>query len=283
MIDVPMNDLTWSPSGLLEAELSACEDVIRSGWWILGAKVEEFEKRWAAWIDSRYGVGCANGLDAIEMGLRAIGVGAGDEVITTPMTAFATGLGIIRAGATPVLADIQLDTAMLDIDSVKRCITKKTKAILLVHLYGQIGPVIELRDLANEHGLQLIEDCAQAHGASLSGVSAGKFGTFAAWSFYPTKNLGAVGDAGALTTDVANIAESARVIRNYGQSERYQHPIFGMNSRLDELQAALLLAKIEHLPDWINRRRQVAKRYAAEIRNEWVELLPLPDQEERQQ
>jgi dTDP-4-amino-4,6-dideoxygalactose transaminase len=271
-----MNDFAGEPEELRRAELAACDRVLRSGWWILGAEVSAFEQEWSEWLGVPHAVGCGNGLDAIEIGLRALGIGPGDEVITTPMTAFATVLAVIRAGATPVLADIDADTAMLAPASVRRCISNRTKAVLLVHLYGQIGPVHELLSLAEETGACLVEDCAQAHGASVYGISAGGFGEFAAWSFYPTKNLGAVGDAGALTTASPKVAEESRSLRNYGQSVRYHHPTLGMNSRLDELQAAILRARLHHLRAWVDRRRAIALQFTSGIRHPDVHLMPLP-------
>ncbi len=281
MATISMNDFAGEPEALLAAQLAACDRVIRSGWWILGKEVSDFEKKWAEWLDVPYAIGCGNGLDAIEIGLRALKIGSGDEVITTPMTAFATVLAVIRAGATPVLADINEKTAMLCPESVERCIGARTKAILLVHLYGQIGPVSELSALAHNHGLSFIEDCAQAHGASLEGASAGSFGDLAAWSFYPTKNLGAVGDGGAITTTSATLTDRARAIRNYGQSVRYNHPELGMNSRLDEIQAAILGERLEYLKGWVNRRREIAHRYVSGISNHEVRLMPLPSEQAR--
>lgn len=274
---IAMNDFRREPDELVAAELAACERVIRSGWWILGREVTAFEQAWAAYLGAPAAVGCANGLDAIELGLRALGIGPGDEVITTPMTAFATVLAVLRAGAIPVLADIDPDTAMLSVESVKRCVGPRTRAVLLVHLYGQAGPLGDFLDLAREHGIHLLEDCAQAHGAMWGDRSVGNFGTFAAWSFYPTKNLGAIGDGGALTTARPEVAEKVRALRNYGQTVRYEHPLLGMNSRLDELQAAILSARLQHLPRWIARRRDIAARYAAEIRSNLVRPLPLPE------
>lgn len=273
---IKMNDFAQDPPELVAAEVAACARVIRSGWWILGKEVAAFETAWADLVGARTAVGCANGLDAIELGLRALDIGSGDEVVTTSMTAFATVLGILRAGATPVLADIDPQTAMLSPESVARCISPRTKAILLVHLYGQIGPVDELLALASNRGIRLLEDCAQAHGARYRGRAAGTFGSFGAWSFYPTKNLGAIGDAGALTASSAELLEKARSLRNYGQSARYYHPLRGMNSRLDELQAALLAERIAYLPQWLARRRQVAERYTREITNPLVQRMPLP-------
>lgn len=277
MSTVAMNDFRREPDELVRAELAACERVIRSGWWILGREVTAFEQAWAAYVGAPAAVGCANGLDAIELGLRALDIGPGDEVITTPMTAFATVLAVLRAGAVPVLADIDPDTAMLSVESVKRCIGPRTRAVLVVHLYGQAGPLDELPDLLQDHGIQLLEDCAQAHGAMWGGRSVGNCGAFAAWSFYPTKNLGAIGDGGALTTSRPELAEKVRVLRNYGQTVRYQHPFLGMNSRLDELQAAILSARLQYMPQWIARRRDIATRYAAEISNRHVRPMPLPE------
>jgi len=273
---VRMNDFGGESPQLRQAELQACERVLRSGWWILGKEVSAFESEWAGWLGVPQAVGCANGLDAIEIGLRALEIGPGDEVVTTSMTAFATVLAIIRAGATPVLADIDSATAMLDVDSVERCLSPRTRAIVLVHLYGQIGPVQELQALVAGKGIHLIEDCAQAHGARLAGRSAGSFGTLAAWSFYPTKNLGAVGDGGALTTADPKLAETARSLRNYGQSKRYHHPLLGMNSRLDELQAAILRVRLQELPGWIERRREIAHRYSRDISHPALRLMRLP-------
>jgi len=273
---VTMNNFKGEPESLVAAQVAACERVLRSGWWILGQEVAQFESAWQQWLGADHAVGCANGLDAIEIGLRALGIGPGDEVITTPMTAFATVLAILRAGATPVLADICASDAMLDPSSVERCLSPRTKAVLLVHLYGQIGPVEELGALARQRGVLLLEDCAQAHGARRQGQSAGSFGSFAAWSFYPTKNLGAVGDGGALTTADASLAQTARSLRNYGQSVRYHHPLVGMNSRLDELQAAILRERLRYLQQWIVRRREIADTYSAGIRNPLVTLMPVP-------
>jgi len=276
MTRVVMNDFRAEPEALVQAQVAACERVIRSGWWVLGTEVSAFEKEWAARLAVPHVLGCGNGMDAIELGLRALGIGVGDEVITTPMTAFATVLAVLRAGAVPVLADIDPDTAMLDPASVRRCIGPRTRAIVLVHLYGQIGEVEELSRLAGEHGIHLVEDCAQAHGASASGQPAGSFGAFGAWSFYPTKNLGAVGDGGAFSTASDVLAEKVRALRNYGQSVRYHHPHLGMNSRLDEIQAAILRARLPWLDGWTARRRQIANAYALGIDNPALRVLPLP-------
>lgn len=271
-----MNDFKRDGEDLLKLELAAVERVLRSGWWILGTEVKAFESEWATWSQARHAVGVANGMDALELGLRALGIGAGDEVVTTPMTAFATILSILRTGAEPVLADIDPDTGILDPVSVERCLSERTRAVMVVHLYGQAGPVEVLSKLCADRGLHLVEDCAQAHGVKASGRACGTWGTFAGWSFYPTKNLGAIGDGGALTTESDELAEGVRQLRNYGQSVRYHHPVVGMNSRLDELQAAILRERLKHLDAWTSRRREIARTYADGIRHSSVRVLPLP-------
>lgn len=275
-----MNAFIREPESLIKEQVSAMERVIRSGWWILGKEVEAFEKEWCAWSGCANTVGVGNGMDALEIGLRALGIGNGDEVITTPMTAFATVLAILRAGATPVLADIEPSTAILSIESVARCISKKTKAVMVVHLYGQAAPLQEYVTFCKEKGIHLIEDCAQAHGAVSGNYKVGTAGVFAGWSFYPTKNLGTIGDGGAFSTQDIALAEKAKILRNYGQSVRYHHPKIGLNSRLDELHAAILRVRLILLSEWTIRRRIIAQRYTREIRNEIVKLMPLPANEE---
>jgi len=272
-----MNDFTAEPQALRDSMLAAAERVLGSGWYILGKEVEQFESSWARACGAEYAVGVGNGMDAIEISLRLLGIGAGDEVITTPMTAFASVLAIIRAGATPVLADIDPDTAILAIDSVRRCLSPKTRAVLLVHLYGQLRDIEQWVGFCHENDIELIEDCAQSHLASSGGKVAGTFSRIAAYSFYPTKNLGAFGDAGALITDAKDLAEGARQFRNYGQSVRYHHPTLGMNSRLDELQAAILSERLKWLSEFTKRRQAVAARYFDGIRNGDVETLARPD------
>ena len=200
-----MNDFKAEPAELREAMLAAAARVLESGWYVLGKEVSTFEQQWADLCGVSCGIGVASGMDAIELGLRALDIGPGDEVVTTPMTAFATVLAILRAGATPVLADIDLSTGLLSPASAERCITANTKAILLVHLYGQVRQMDVWSDLCKLKGVDLIEDCAQAHLASWGGGVAGSFGTIGAYSFYPTKNLGAVGRC----RDARNWAASA--------------------------------------------------------------------------
>ena len=276
---IVMNDFRSEPPALRNAMMCAIQRVIDSGWYILGNECINFEKLWAQACGVSTAVGVANGMDAIEIALRGLGVGPGDEVITTPMTAFATVLAIIRTGATPVLADILEESALLSIDSAKRCLTKKTKAVVLVHLYGQVRDMTTWQSFCAEHALYLIEDCAQSHLATYNEKIAGSFGVAGAYSFYPTKNLGACGDAGMLVTNSQQLAEVARKLRNYGQDERYHHPELGLNSRLDEIQAALLTERLKWLPEFTNRRRQVASAYRTGVDNADVLHLKAPEQE----
>ena len=271
-----MNDFKAEPTELRHQELKAVERVLDSGWYVLGTEVQQFELNWAEVCGVHSCVGVGNGMDAIEIGLRALDIGHGDEVITTPMTAFATVLAIIRAGATPVLADIDLSTGHLDPISVRTCLSKRTKAIVLVHLYGQICQMERWVELCENANIHLLEDCAQAHLARWNHQVAGSFGVWGAYSFYPTKNLGGLGDGGALITNQDKIAEKARVLRNYGQTERYHHPEIGLNSRLDEIQAALLQVRLKWLEEFIEHRRQVAKKYLDNICNPKIELLAQP-------
>lgn len=273
-----MNDFKAEPEALRAAELAAAERVLRSGWYVLGNEVRAFETAWAGRCGVTDAAGVGNGMDAIEIGLRALDIGPGDEVVTTPMTAFATVLAILRAGATPVLADIDAHTALLDPSSVERCITGRTRAMLLVHLYGQVREMERWTALCESHRIALLEDCAQSHLARWNETAAGGFGRFGAYSFYPTKNLGALGDGGALVSNDPALIQRAVVLRNYGQSVRYHHPELGLNSRLDELQAALLLARLEWLEDFTERRRRIGADYHTGIRNPAVALMAAPVQ-----
>ncbi|MDH5645695.1 MAG: DegT/DnrJ/EryC1/StrS family aminotransferase [Candidatus Heimdallarchaeota archaeon] len=273
-----MNDFKAEPPEIREAMLTATKRVIESGWYVLGNEVSTFEKQWADVCGVAHGVGVGNGMDAIEIALRALNIGEGDEVITTPMTAFPSVLAILRAGATPVLADIDLDTALLSLQSVEHCLSSNTKAVLLVHLYGQVRQMDAWVDFCAQHEIELIEDCAQSHLAIWQGNVAGSFGHAGAYSFYPTKNLGAAGDAGMLVTQDKDLAERARRLRNYGQSIRYHHPEIGMNSRLDEVHAAMLSERMKWLPEFTQRRQQIAEEYQNKINNTLVQQLSLPEE-----
>jgi dTDP-4-amino-4,6-dideoxygalactose transaminase len=273
-----MNDFRAEPAELREAMLGAARRVLESGWYVLGDEVRAFEKQWAATCGLPYGVGVGNGMDAIEIALRALGIGLGDEVITTPMTAFATVLAVIRAGATPVLADIDPETALLSVESAERCVSSRTRALLLVHLYGQMRQMARWQTFCASRGIALIEDCAQAHLATWRGNVAGSHGRAGAYSFYPTKNLGAAGDAGMLVTHDEALAARAARLRNYGQSDRYHHPELGLNSRLDEIHAAMLAARMTWLREFTQRRREVADAYRQDIANPLIRQLATPEE-----
>lgn len=275
-----MNDFKAEPQDLHASMLAAAQRVLESGWYVLGREVQQFERAWAQVCGVAHAVGVGNGMDAIEIALRTIDIEPGDEVITTSMTAFATVLAIYRAGAIPVLADIVDETALLSLESVERCLTEKTKAVVLVHLYGQLRNLNLWQQFCNKHGILLIEDCAQAHLAQSDGRFAGSFGVAGAYSFYPTKNLGAPGDAGALITNDAEMAARANRLRNYGQSVRYHHPELGLNSRLDEIQAAILSVRLKWLDAFTQRRQAIAKAYRHNINNSEVILLEEPESED---
>jgi dTDP-4-amino-4,6-dideoxygalactose transaminase len=276
-----MNDFKAEPAELREAMVAAARRVIDSGWYVLGAECKAFEQRWASLCGNRHALGVGNGMDAIELAIRGLGIGPGDEVVTTPMTAFATVLAITRAGATPVLADIDPESGLLDPDSFRRCCSPRTRAIVLVHLYGQVRRMDDWLAACRDTGVALIEDCAQSHLAAWQGRPAGSFGAAGAYSFYPTKNLGALGDAGAVVTDDDELAARIGRLRNYGQSERYFHPVLGLNSRLDEMQAALLSVRLEWLPEFTRRRREIALAYRRGLdHHPSVGLLAPPEADE---
>jgi dTDP-4-amino-4,6-dideoxygalactose transaminase len=244
---------------------AAVARVLESGSYILGAEVERFEGEWAAYIGVGHAIGVASGTDALEIALRACDIGAGDEVITTTHTAVATVAAIELAGARPVLVDIEPGTWLMDHEQIERKITARTKAIVVVHLYGQPADLDRITEVARRHRLRLIEDCAQAHGATFRGRRTGAWGDFGCFSFYPTKNLGAVGDGGAAVTDNAALAERARQLREYGWQSRYISRTTGLNSRLDEIQAAILRAKLPTLDEDNARRLAIATQYSREL------------------
>lgn len=262
---IPFNDLAPSHRLLAGALREAVVRVIERGWFILGPEVEAFEQEFAAYHGVGHAVAVASGTDALELALRAAGIGAGDEVITVAHTAVATVAAIERAGATPVLVDIDPLTYTMSPQAADAALTPRTRALLPVHLYGHPADLSGLLALVEAHGLLLIEDCAQAHGARYQGQLVGTFGHLAAFSFYPTKNLGADGDAGAVLTRDAAYADKLRRLRNYGQSSRYVHDERGVNSRMDEVQAAILRVKLPHLVDFNADRRRLAAIYNAEL------------------
>ncbi len=258
---VRFNDLRICDTDLAREVRTAIERVVSSGWYVLGPEVQAFEKEYARAAGARCGVSVASGTDAISLSLMALGVGAGDEVVTSPLTAIFTALAISRLGARPVFADVDPETLTLSPASVEERITGRTKAIVPVHLYGNACSMDPLLELAETRGLVVVEDACQAHGARYHDRPLGALGRVGAFSFYPTKNLGALGDGGFITTDDDELATTLARLRNGGQQSRYIHTEVGINSRLDEIQAAVLRAKLPHLETWNRRRRELAARY----------------------
>lgn len=250
---------------LLQEVSEALEEVVKNGRYILGDKVEQFEKAFADYCQAKYCIGVGNGTDAITLTVLAYGIGPGDEVICPSLTATFTALGISATGATPVFADVDERTYTIDPQDIQRRLTKKTKAIIPVHLYGQPADMDEIKKIAHKHRLVIIEDAAQAHGALYKGQKVGSLGNAACFSFYPTKNLGALGDGGAVTTNDPSIAEKISMLRNGGQKNRYEHQLMGRNSRLDELQAAFLITKLPYLDRWNRKRQQIAHLYQKKL------------------
>jgi dTDP-3-amino-3,4,6-trideoxy-alpha-D-glucose transaminase len=253
---------------------AAIERVVARGWFILGPEVEAFEAEFAAACGAAHAVGVGTGTDAIALTLRALGIGAGDEVITTPLSAAYSALAIMMTGARPVFADIDPERLTLDPARVDQAVTPRTRAVLPVHLYGQPAAMRELEAVAARRRLAIVEDCCQAHFATAEGRPVGTIGVAGAFSFYPTKNLGALGDAGAVVTNDAALAARLRRLRNGGQIDRYHHQEFGVNSRLDDLQAAVLRARLPWMPQWIARRRALACRYRAALEGLNVDVVP---------
>jgi dTDP-4-amino-4,6-dideoxygalactose transaminase len=243
----------------------AIDRVIERGWFVLGPEVDAFEQEFAAASGAQHAIGVGNGTDAIALALRALGIGAGDEVITSPLSAAYTALAIMMIGARPVFADIDPVRLTIDPNQVRAAIGPKTRAIVPVHLYGQAADMDELVAIARRHDLAIVEDCCQAHLATANGRPVGTFGAAGAFSFYPTKNLGALGDGGAIVTNDRALAERLKRLRNGGQTDRYHHQESGINSRLDDMQAAVLRARLPYLPSWTARRRELAARYRARL------------------
>jgi dTDP-4-amino-4,6-dideoxygalactose transaminase len=247
---------------LLQGEIdTAVSRVLSSGWYILGEEVRQFEEEFAAYLGVAYVVGVASGTDALLLALRALEIGAGDEVMTVSHTAVATIAAIELSGATPVFVDVEPQTYTLDPSLLEAALTPRTRAIVPVHLYGQPADMRPILEFARRHGLVVIEDCAQAHGATYNGQRIGTLGDAAAFSFYPTKNLGAIGDGGAVVTNRSDLAERLSLLRQYGWRERYVSEIAGYNSRLDELQAAILRVRLGHLNAQNQTRQQLAQQY----------------------
>ena len=241
---------------------AAIARVMESGRYILGQEVAAFEQEFAAYIGVRYGIGVGSGTEALHIALKACGIQPGDEVITVSHTAVATVAAIQLCGARPILIDIDPQTFVIDANRIERAITSRTKVILPVHLYGNVADMQSIRSIADRHGLLIVEDCAQSHGATYGGQKSGALGNLAAFSFYPTKNLGAFGDAGMVVTNDPELSDRVRLLREYGWRQRYVSEIPGFISRLDELQAAILSVKLKHLEQWNEERRKKAKIYS---------------------
>ena len=253
-----------------EFEQKALE-VLRSGWYVLGREVSSFEEEFAAYTGANYCIGLASGLDALWIAFRILGIGAGDEVIVQGNTYIASVMGITINGATPVFVEPD-EYYNIDASRIEEKITEKTKAILVVHLYGQASDMTPVMKLAHKYGLRVVEDCAQSHGACFEGKMTGTFGDIGCFSFYPSKNLGAFGDGGAIITNDPGIAEDVRVFRNYGSEKRYYNRIVGTNSRLDELQAGLLRVRLSHMKELEDDKRKLCSRYLKELNHKQIEL-----------
>jgi dTDP-4-amino-4,6-dideoxygalactose transaminase len=251
--------------------------VLNSGWYILGEEVEAFEAEFSAYCEVQHTVGVGNGLDALHLALLAMGVGPGDEVVVPANTYIATWLAVSQCGAVPVAVEPDLATFNIAPGEIEAAITSRTKAIIPVHLYGQPARMDPILAIAQKHGLRVLEDAAQAHGARYEGKRIGGHGDAVAWSFYPGKNLGALGDGGAVTTNDPELADRIRVLRNYGSRVKYVNEVRGYNSRLDPIQAAALRVKLRHLDNWNTRRKAIASRYSTDLAGLGVTLPEVPD------
>jgi dTDP-4-amino-4,6-dideoxygalactose transaminase len=274
-MNVPFLDLGAAYREIQTEIESAILASLRSGWYIGGQNVEDFEQEYAAYTATEHCVGVASGLDALHLALLALGIGAGDEVIVPSNTYIATWLAVSQCGATPVPVE-PASTYNLDPSKIEAALTPRTKVILPVHLYGQPADLDPILALARKHGLRVLEDAAQAHGARYKGRRIGGHGDAVAWSFYPGKNLGALGDAGAVTTNNPEIADRVRVLRNYGSRVKYVNEVKGYNSRLDPVQAAALRVKLKYLDEWNTRRAAIAARYSAELAGSGFLLPAVP-------
>ena len=263
MSTIPFGDLRLQ-YGALKVELDlAIQQVLSDGWFILGKNVSAFEQEFATLCGAAFGIGVGNGTDALQLALMACGIGPGDQVITVPNTATFTALAITATGATPTFAEIDPSSFNMDPLALEKVITPRTRAIIPVHLYGQPADMDPILAIARAHNLKVIEDAAQAHGAAYAGRKTGSLGDAGCFSFYPSKNLGAFGDGGMVVTNDPELADRVRMLRHGGQKARYDHQLLGINSRLDELQAAILRVKLAHLDSWNKRRRHIAALYTA--------------------
>ena len=276
-MSIPFLDLGAAYVELKSEIDEAIARVVSTGPYILGPEVEAFEQAFARYTDSPYAIGVANGLDALQLALKALDIGPGDEVIVPSHTFIATWLAVSQVGATLVPVEPMATTCNIDPNAIEAAITPRTKAIIAVHLYGQPADLDPILALAAAHGLRVIEDAAQAHGARYKGQRIGSHGDLVAWSFYPGKNLGALGDGGAVTTRNPELANRVSMLRNYGSRIKYVHQIQGSNSRLDSIQAAVLSVKLKHLDAWNQRRSAIADLYLRSIRHPEITLPQVPD------
>jgi len=275
IMNIPFVDFKPMHEELENSILEDFKDTFQGNWFIQGLKCQKFEHNFAAYCGVEYAVGVGNGLDALFMIIKALEIGPGDEVIVPAHTFIATILAVSYAGATPILVEPDINTYTIDANLIEEKVTDKTKAIIAVHLYGRIADMDEINRIANKYHLYVIEDAAQAHGASYKGHKAGTLGDAAGFSFYPGKNLGALGDAGIVTTHKEELAMKVRMLGNYGSDYRYHHVYKGNNSRLDEVQAGFLDCKLPYLDKWNQDRKRIAQRYLSEIKNENI-VLPMP-------
>jgi dTDP-4-amino-4,6-dideoxygalactose transaminase len=267
MVKIPLVDLVRQYHSIKEEIDEAILRVLESGSFILGENVKLFEKEFASYCGVKYGIGVASGSDALMLSLRALGISRGDEVITVANTFVSTVDAILHCQAKPILVDIDPETYTIDTSKIEERITSKTKAIIPVHLYGHPADMDPIIEIAEKHGLYIVEDACQAHGAEYKGKRVGSFGDVACFSFYPSKNLGAFGDGGIVVTNSEEIATKIEMLRNYGQKEKYRHVLVGYNSRLDELQAAILRVKLKYLDRWNEMRRKNARHYDELLEN----------------
>lgn len=252
---------------------ASIKKVLESGWYVLGREVENFEQKLAKFLGVKHVVGVASGTDALTLAIKALGLGNDDQIII-PANSYPTAFGVALSGVKIALADVDSETLDVSVETLKKAITKKTKAIVVVHLYGNPANIIEIKKFAKKNKLFLIEDCAQVIGAEFEGKKVGTFGDISCFSFYPTKNLGAIGDAGAIATNDKKLFNRIKLLRNYGEESRYNSVLVGHNSRLDELQAAILSVKLKHLKSWNKKRRELAKRYTKLLKDLPIEVVP---------
>lgn len=275
---VPFLDLPAASASVADEVFTRWKSIVAEADFIFGQEVSDFEQAFADYCDCSHAIGVASGLDALKLILRAMDVGPGDEVVTVANSFIATALAISSVGAVPVLVDMNDQDFLIDVSTLEDALTARTKAIIPVHLYGQAADMDPIIKIADKHGLKVIEDAAQAHGALYKGRKCGSLGDAAAFSFYPGKNLGAFGDGGAVTTSDGALAEQIRALRNYGSPQRYHHDELGENSRLDTVQAAVLSAKLPRLEAWNSSRRRIAARYTAGLENMPEVRLPLANE-----